>query len=229
MKVDETILVRWSRRALVACLWPRWIFVFCGKNSILTRNHTHERSNPVDVPLYGPLFRDITRWTFELDSRPRLQTFQRQINQRANPSVGGWRQLTLYCCHYGTAWIRLQCSLNILGWCTSFNILIHRLFNECIFKMASYVVYYFFFTKYIFAVNILQLLYYIFKLAGNFTSIITTETFSCKCNFKISKHGQHVKVFYDKLTSVQMLSNHCISNDPAIPRISKLLPTHQNT
>lgn len=87
----------------------------------------------------------------------------------------------------------------------------------------------FFFTKYIFAVNILQLLYYIFRLAGNFTSIITTETFSCECNFKISKHRQHVEVFYEKLTSLQMLSNHCISNDPAIPRISKLLPTHQDT
>ena len=160
MKVDETILVGWSRRALVACLWSRWIFVFCGKNSILTRNHTHERSNPVDVPLHGPLLRDITRWTFELDSRPRLQAFQRQINQRVNPSVGGWRQPTLYRCHYGTAWIRLQCSLNILGWCTSCNILIHKLLNEWCLRWLV-ILYTTFFTKYVFAVNILQLLWYI--------------------------------------------------------------------
>lgn len=226
VKVDETILVGWSRRALVACLWSRWIFVFCGKNSILTRNHTHERSNPVDVPLHGPLLRDITRWTFELDSKPRLQAFQKQINQRVNLSIGGWRQLTLY--RSSSLWYRVN-SIAVLAkypWMMHFFIWRTSIFWYTNFSMSVYLgwlvmLYTTFFTKYIFAVNILQLLYYIFRLTENF--------FSCECNFKISKHRQHVKVFYDKLTSVQMLSNHCISNDPVIPRISKLAPTHQNT
>lgn len=44
--------------ALGVCLWPILILVSRGKNSILTRNRTHERSDPVDVPLQRPLLRD---------------------------------------------------------------------------------------------------------------------------------------------------------------------------
>lgn len=88
-------------------------------------------------------------------------------------------------------WISLDDALLSIFW----------YFSMSVFLRWLVMLYTTLFTKYIFAVNILQLLYYIFRLAGNFTSIITTETFSCECNFKISKHGQHVKVFYDKLSN----------------------------
>lgn len=45
-----------------------------------------------------------------------------------------------------TRWISLD---DALLYMMHFNILIHKLFNECIFKMASYVVYYFFYQIYI--------------------------------------------------------------------------------